>query len=86
MDAEEQQLLKEHRKMFDQFLGFLCSGCDMPKKKKNLGTIAVFKPAKTYSLFRKTTYILCDDCIKLTDAEIYAKVEAWLMKRGHLAS
>lgn len=82
----EQKLLDEHKKLLEFCAGFLCSGCDKPRSKKLLSKMEVFRPRKNYSLFRQTTYLICNECAeKLDDAAIYDAVERWLMARGHLA-
>lgn len=84
MNEIEKKLLEDHRKYFDGLSGFICSACLMPKKKTQLGKIALFRPVKRYKLARTATYVTCDECEKLTADEVYRKVEAWLMERGHV--
>lgn len=84
MNEIEQKLLEDHRKWFDQLRQFVCVACLRPTNKEDLGKIAIFRPIKKYKLARVATYMICAECKKLPEAEIYQKVEKWLMERGHV--
>lgn len=84
MTEVEKELLDRHRKWFDTLKNFICVSCGKPTDKSQLGRIALFRPAKKYKLARTATYMTCADCEKLPPAEVYEKVEAWLVERGHV--
>lgn len=84
MTDEERKLLRDHLALLKQFPRFICVACLMPRTK--VGKVDIFRPEKAYKLCRMTTYILCDECLKLPDEEIYKKVETWMAERGHLVA
>jgi hypothetical protein len=84
MNEVEKELLSRHRKWFDTLRQFICVACGKPTEKSKLGKIAIFRPAKKYKMARTATYMTCDDCEKLPAEEVYKKIEAWLVERGHV--
>jgi hypothetical protein len=84
MTDEERKLIRDHKKWLETLTNFTCVSCLMPRAREKVGKIDVFRPTKKYSLCRTSTYIICDECMKLPDEEIDAAVETWLTARGHL--
>jgi hypothetical protein len=87
MTAAEEKLLEQHKKLLEQFNGFLCSSCNRARRKKedaDPGHIDLFVPKKKYKLVRTTTYAICNECMDLPADTVYNNVENWLMERGHL--
>ena len=80
----EEDTLQRHHEWFDTLENFLCVACSRPNAKKMLGKIDLFRPTKAYKKVIPTTYMTCADCEKLPPAEVYMKVEAWLVERGHI--
>jgi len=84
MNEVEKELLARHRKWFETLDNFVCVACDKPTPKTKLGRIEIFRPTKKYKMVRTATYMTCDDCEKRPADEVYNKVEAWLVERGHI--
>lgn len=82
MTDEETKLIREHLALLKQYPRFICVSCLMPRIK--VGKVDIFRPEKTYKLCRPTTYIVCDECFKLPDDDLYKSVETWMAQRGHL--
>lgn len=82
---EEQKKLEEHKTWFAKLRGFTCVGCLRPRQKNQFGRFGVFRPKKEFTkMLLPVTYILCDECLKLPEDELCARVEKWLVDHGHL--
>lgn len=82
---EEQKKLEEHKAWYAKLRGFTCVGCSRPRQKTQFGRYGVFRPKKEYTkVLLPVTYIVCDECMKLSADELYDRVEKWLVDHGHL--